>query len=565
MAILSSLLPIIFTHAAHLFTHKDNSIPHSLSQSFLRDLINCRLVLTCNTALSLYLHLSVRLLLHHSGQHATSLPYSGLLTVPCSYFQLSNMARKRPAPEAIEPTTASKRGRTSMTKKTPAARTQETARKRVVAQKKPRQTVHAPTQEEIAEYNAEEQATAPIGQAKTTSTEREIAAPKNQETTTATRPNNRRKQTAPNKNQKATASTKPKRAAAPKSRKATASTRQKQTTAPENQKTPASTRQKRAAVPTEEQEAPPTKKQKQSISTAAEHAPSKTQVPFVTPPPEAKAAPTRSYVYNFEFFEDMAKTIASNFPFVEFAARHSCNIHEVARVISAIIVGPLSDPSFDWYDNEDLTIPSYVTMMTEAWERHYQKILVANIQPVESDDSTHRTEDSDESDDGSSSDSDSDAASSSSSDDSCLAPVYLVDEAKDEVSEEVRATVMKAVREPPLNKPKYVPVERRRVHVYKDEWGSYVPVPTKEEQGEQERRHWSEKETRRIRQNRGRGMLGPSSQMQDVPEELDVELEEENFGDMELEMDPNLRRAVENPCPAFVGGNLGEQFGAFMF
>ncbi|KAG2412815.1 hypothetical protein HFD88_010372 [Aspergillus terreus] len=507
------------------------------------------------------------------------------------------MARKRPAPEAIEPTIASKRGRTSMTKKTPAARTQATARKRVVAQKEPRQTVHAPTQGEIAEYNAEEQATAPMGQAKTTSTEKEIAAPKNQETTTATRPNNRRKQTAANNNQKATASTKAKWAAAPKSRKATASARQKQTTAPENQKTPASTRQKRAAVPTEEQEATPTKKQKQSISTAAEHAPSKIQVPFVTPPPEAKAAPTRSYVYNFEFFEDMAKTIASKFPFVEFAARHSCNIHEVARVISAIIVGPLSDPSFDWYDNEDLTIPSYVTMMTEAWERHYQKILVANIQPVESDDSTHRTEDSDGSDDGSSSDSDSDAASSSSSNDSLPgpsisvgnfesdgrigassvahkhegsdAPTYCadnsVDEAKDEVSEEVRATVMKAVREPPLNKPKYVPVERRRVHVYKDEWGRYVPVPTKEEQGEQERRHWLEKETRRIRQNRGRGMLGPSSQMQDVPEELDVELEEENFRDMEMEMDPDLRRAMENPYPAFVGGNLGEQFGPFMF
>ncbi|GES58029.1 hypothetical protein ATEIFO6365_0004018000 [Aspergillus terreus] len=518
------------------------------------------------------------------------------------------MARKRPAPEAIEPTTASKRGRTSMTKKTPAARTQATARKRAVAQKKPRQTVHAPTQEEFTEDNAKEQATAPMGQAKTTSTEKEIAAPKNQETTTATRPNNRRKQTAANKNQKATASTKPKRAAAPKSQKATASTRQKQTTAPENQKTPASSRQKRAAVPTEEQEAPPTKKKKQSIPTAAGHAPSKIQAPFVTPPPEAKAAPTRSYVYNFEFFEDMAKTIASKFPFVEFAARHSCNIHEVARVISAIIVGPLSDPSFDWYDNEDLTIPGYVTMMTEAWERHYQKILVANIQPIESDGSTHRKEDSDESDDGSSSDSDSDASStgssadtsddssSSSSNDSLPGPSRSVgnfesdggigassvahkhegsdapthcadnsiDEAKDEVSEEIRATVTKAVRKPPLNKPKYVPVERPRVHVYKDEWGRYVPVPAREEQEQQERRHWLEKEARRIRQNRGRGMLGSSSQMQDVPEELDVELEE-NFGDMELEMDPDLRRTVENPYPAFVGGNLREHFGAFMF
>ncbi|KAL5360392.1 hypothetical protein BJX96DRAFT_165121 [Aspergillus floccosus] len=508
---------------------------------------------------------TVRLSTRKDFSYATFSPYSSLLTVPCSTSHLTSMARKRPASEANEPTTGLKRGRTSMAQKTPAARTQSTAGKRVVAKKSPRQTVQVPTKEEVAEEKGDKKAGVPEDRTKSASTKKiDIAAPKNQETARATGPTTRRKQTAANRKQKPTTSTKPKRTATPKSQRTTASTREKQTSASKNPKTSASTRQKRAAGPEEEQETPLTKKQKQSIPAAAKHDPLKIQPPFVTLPAEAKATPTRSYAYNFEFFEDMAKTIAINFPFVEFAARHSCNIHEVARVISAIIIGPLSDPSFDWYDNEDLTIPSYVMMMTEAWERHYQKALVANVQPVKSDDGSSSDSDSDASSTCSSADSSANS-SSSSSNDALPGP-----STEDEVSEEVRARMAKAVRTPHLSKSKYVTVGRPRVHVYKDEWGRYVPVPTKEEQDEQERRQWLEKEARRIRQNRGRGMLGQSSHMQVETDELDsldldVESEQENFGDMDLEVDPDLRRAVENSFSSLPWGNLGEQFGAFMF
>ncbi|KAL4890112.1 hypothetical protein BDV59DRAFT_185283 [Aspergillus ambiguus] len=305
----------------------------------------------------------------------------------------------------------------------------------------------------------------------------------------------------------------------------------------------------------------------------------------------------------------MAETIASNFPFAEFAARHFCSVNEVARALSAVVIAPLADPSFDWYDDDDLTIPTYAIVMMESWERHYQRALTANVEQVVSDDTTETSSSSSwDSDgvngqyDGSFSESGSDVlttrsgkSSTSSSGSSTgsgghgnspnngisiSATIFKIDcegedalnhhvqegedsdtiedsHASDETSEgEMEEPTRVAVRDTEYKKrPKWMPVDRPRVHVYKDEWGAYVPVPTKEEKEEQERQQMLKEEARRIRRSRGRMKEDDSEELDMLELELEMALGE-NFGDQDLEVDQDLRRAIQDSYPPLGGVNL---------
>ncbi|KAB8078446.1 hypothetical protein BDV29DRAFT_2914 [Aspergillus leporis] len=217
--------------------------------------------------------------------------------------------------------------------------------------------------------------------------------------------------------------------------------------------------------------------------------------------------------YTAEFFADMADTIAKLFPFEAFARTHDCSIGEVSQAISAMIVSPLSDPSFAWHSDDSICIAEYGQHMIEIWNEHYERKLnnadtpanqpaVNDISiPTASQSSSDSEIDSnDESDSSASFDQGYPDATPFQDEVDTSDSELFVDCLKEEPqlpkksclstqSQRAHARPAKRVRwAPPLS-----PVTRE--HVYKDGFGNYVPVPTEGEVQEMERRK-RRKETR---------------------------------------------------------------------
>ncbi|THC93147.1 hypothetical protein EYZ11_007390 [Aspergillus tanneri] len=76
--------------------------------------------------------------------------------------------------------------------------------------------------------------------------------------------------------------------------------------------------------------------------------------------------------YTVKFFTDLANTVVQVFPFELFAAAHHCSGSEVSQAVTAVV---LSDPSFKWHENPELTIANYGQNRIKIWADHYNKIL----------------------------------------------------------------------------------------------------------------------------------------------------------------------------------------------
>lgn len=74
--------------------------------------------------------------------------------------------------------------------------------------------------------------------------------------------------------------------------------------------------------------------------------------------------------YTRKFFVDLAQTVATVFPFDLFAQTHCCSVGEVSQAISALVVAPLSDPTFSWTDS-DMSIAEYGRSVIELYAHHY--------------------------------------------------------------------------------------------------------------------------------------------------------------------------------------------------
>ncbi|KAE8356162.1 hypothetical protein BDV28DRAFT_127752 [Aspergillus coremiiformis] len=77
--------------------------------------------------------------------------------------------------------------------------------------------------------------------------------------------------------------------------------------------------------------------------------------------------------YTAEFFADMASTTGQLFPFEAFAEAHECTVSEVSQAINAMVVAPLSDPTFTWHNVDDLSIAEYGRAMISIWKAHDER------------------------------------------------------------------------------------------------------------------------------------------------------------------------------------------------
>ncbi|KAE8423289.1 hypothetical protein BDV36DRAFT_131980 [Aspergillus pseudocaelatus] len=198
--------------------------------------------------------------------------------------------------------------------------------------------------------------------------------------------------------------------------------------------------------------------------------------------------------YTVEFFADMANTIANLFPFEAFAEAHGCTVGDVSQAISAMVVAPLSDPSFIWHSDNEISIAEYGQGMISTWNEHYECKLRNAATTKSIIDLTTQT--------GSTSSS----GAETSSEERSVLSACLDKEPPEEMSSEDEVELpdsevpglpkksclstqsqkaagrrAKMVRwAPPLS-----PAVREKV--YRDDYGNYVPVPTPEEIQEKER------------------------------------------------------------------------------
>ncbi|OGM50198.1 hypothetical protein ABOM_001066 [Aspergillus bombycis] len=224
--------------------------------------------------------------------------------------------------------------------------------------------------------------------------------------------------------------------------------------------------------------------------------------------------------YTVEFFADMANTIANLFPFKAFAKAHGCTVGDVSQAISAMVVAPLSDPSFIWHSDSEISIAEYGQGMIGIWNEHYERKLRNTDTTKPTIDLTTPT--------GSTGSS---GVESPSEDGSVLSESFhkeLLGEtsSEDEVefpdseapglsksclstqSQKAAGRPAKRVRwAPPLS-----PVVREKV--YKDDYGNYVPVPTPEEIKEKERKKLREEMREEIRASKG--LLEPTYNVFDL-------------------------------------------------
>ncbi|RAQ53392.1 hypothetical protein AFGD_001827 [Aspergillus flavus] len=213
----------------------------------------------------------------------------------------------------------------------------------------------------------------------------------------------------------------------------------------------------------------------------------------------SSTGPATPSPYTVEFFADMANTIANLFPFEAFAKAHDCTISDVSQAISAMVVAPLSDPSFTWHSDNEMSIAEYGQGMIRIWNEHYERKLRNADTTKSTIDLTTPT--------GSTSSSGVETPSEDGSELSASFDKELLGETSPEdedeppdseapglpkksclstQSQKVAGQPAKRVRwAPPLS-----PVVREEV--YKDNYGNYVPVPTPEEVKEKERKKMRE-------------------------------------------------------------------------
>ncbi|KNG82391.1 hypothetical protein ANOM_008909 [Aspergillus nomiae NRRL 13137] len=192
--------------------------------------------------------------------------------------------------------------------------------------------------------------------------------------------------------------------------------------------------------------------------------------------------------YTDEFFADMANIIANLFPFEAFAKAHGCTVGDVSQAISAMVVAPLSDPSFTWHSDSEISIAEYGRGMISIWNEHYERKLrntdttKLNIDLTTPKCSTSSSGIETPSEDGS--------VLSESFNKALLGETSSEDEVEPPDSEApglskkscLSTQSQKAARRPAKRvrwAPPLSPVVREKV--YKDDYGNYVPVPTPEE------------------------------------------------------------------------------------
>ncbi|KAE8383279.1 hypothetical protein BDV26DRAFT_252004 [Aspergillus bertholletiae] len=201
--------------------------------------------------------------------------------------------------------------------------------------------------------------------------------------------------------------------------------------------------------------------------------------------------------YTVEFFADMANTIASHFPFEVFAKAHDCTVSDVSQAISAMIVAPLSDPSFIWHSDNGISIAEYGQGMIKTWNEHYECKLRNVDTATSAIDLT--TPAGSTSSSGIETPSEGGSVLPASSDKESLGETSSVvdspvSEAPDLPKKSCLSTQSQKAAGRPAKRvrwaPPLTPVVREKV--YKDDYGNYVPVPTPEEIKEKERKNMRE-------------------------------------------------------------------------
>ncbi|PYI15904.1 hypothetical protein BO99DRAFT_435935 [Aspergillus violaceofuscus CBS 115571] len=80
--------------------------------------------------------------------------------------------------------------------------------------------------------------------------------------------------------------------------------------------------------------------------------------------------------YTDQLFADMATKIAVTFPYEEFAACHGCSPSHLAGAMSALVLAPLSDPTFTQHRDRNLSIAQYGQHMIAMWGAHFEQVLL---------------------------------------------------------------------------------------------------------------------------------------------------------------------------------------------
>lgn len=80
--------------------------------------------------------------------------------------------------------------------------------------------------------------------------------------------------------------------------------------------------------------------------------------------------------YTDQFFADMATKIAVTFPYEEFAAYHGCSPSHLAGAMSALVLAPLSDPTFTQHRDRNMSIAQYGQHMITTWSAHFEQVLL---------------------------------------------------------------------------------------------------------------------------------------------------------------------------------------------
>lgn len=198
--------------------------------------------------------------------------------------------------------------------------------------------------------------------------------------------------------------------------------------------------------------------------------------------------------YTVEFFADMANTIANLFPFHVFAEAHGCTVGDVSQAISALVVAPLSDHSFIWHSDNEISIAEYGQGMISIWNEHYERKLrnadttksIIDLTTQTGPTSSSGVETPSEEGSVLSASFDKELPEETSSEDEVKPPDSEVPglpkkSCLSTQSQKAAGRPAKRVRwAPPLS-----PVVREKV--YKDDYGNYVPALTPEEIQEKER------------------------------------------------------------------------------